>query len=41
MYMPCFHENAENADRSKSPLLNMFLGAVVQEKSIAAIIGES
>jgi hypothetical protein len=35
------HENAENADRSKSPPLNMFLGPVLHEKSIAAISGGS
>ena len=33
------HENAENADRSKSPPLTMFLGPVLHEESIAAISG--
>jgi len=41
MYRPCFHENAENADGSKSSPMNMFLDPVLHEKSIAAIIGGS
>jgi len=38
MYTPCFHENAE---RSKTPPLNMFLGPVLHKESIAVVSGGS
>jgi len=39
MYRPCFHKNAENAGGSKTPPLNIFLGPLLHEESIAAISG--